>query len=308
MTAPSIYDWPAYLVAHGETCAVEGPWQAEVDWTGAPDGSRWFFVTGHGHSGSSAFTEVLSLHPAVWCGNEDNTPANLLGLFTTKTVISGGSRVLYWQNKQWSGRKRPFSSETRKVTAGYLRALCEVWRAHVAPGKAFVGDKHIQYLLRRDRFRKVFPGCRFVFCLRHPLDKLSGLLSDEWVGNAAIAQDPKAAFDIVNMALRNWQAVCREPDFLVVKFESFADPEILCGALATCYQHLGADPAAGPDPAALAPYCYPDPIGRWHKDDRIARLLDSWQQQALITKQQREALVAPPEHYADFLSAEEWNP
>jgi hypothetical protein len=225
---------------------------------------------------------------------------------STKTIITRDCDIIYWQSGPWSGKARPFASETRQITGGYLRALCETWRDYYCQGKRFVGDKGVKCYIHRDQLRQVFPGCRFLFCVRHPLDQLSGLLNDDWVGNRAMAKEPKTAWEQVRMYVRMWRKVCRESeDVLVVKYEHFAKPDTLNTALATCYTHIGAD-LEGVCPGNFAPYVSAASVGRWQNDSAVCDLLDTWEHLRIMTSNQREALTQPPDCYLDALDDAEW--
>ncbi len=298
-------DWLTYSTAYSTPCLVEGPWAGQVDWEGAPPGDDWFFLLGFGHCGSSVLAEMLNLHSDMYAANEDKTVLNLLGLVSTRTIIMPRLAVLHWQSGPWSGREKPFACETRVITAAFMRDLCEVWRAHYAGDRRFCGDKHQHYLTWRHRLRQVFPGCKFVYCTRHPLDQLSGLLHDDWLGNRALVEQPEAAWGQVLDYIRWRRTMSEEPDVLTVQYEDFATEEGIAAALSGCAAHLGAE-AAGWQASDLRPFARTESVERWRHDDALALLLVIWEKDGLAADQQREALMLPAEEFAAAQSGVTW--
>jgi len=298
-------DWEGYERRHGQRCIIEDPWAGPVDWRGAPPAEDWFFLLCLGHSGSCVLSEMLSLHPEVYCANEDQTILALLGLLTTRTVMSLGSTALHWQSGLWSGRDKPFTCETRVVTAPFLRDLAEVWREHYGRGKAFCGDKHTWYLRHRAELRRIFPGCKLLYTVRHPLDQLSGLMSDEWVGNRAIADDPKGAWGQIGCYVRMYREVVCEPDVFIVPYEAFAEPATLAETMCGCYRRVGASPDDVSE-EQLAGFASRKSVERWRLDSSVLALLDQWRESRLMTEEQEGALTSSPGEYLRAITGAEW--
>lgn len=293
-------DWDAYVQEHATECLIDEPWGAAVDWEGAPPAENWFFVLSVGHSGSCVLSEMLSLHPAVHCANEDKTVYNLMAMFCTKAIITHKMSLLSWQNGAWSGRVKPFASETRLVTAPFVRDACEAWRKHYGRGKAIVGDKYVGYMWIEGKLAAVFPWAKYIYCVRNPLDQLSGLLNDEWPGNRALLEDPEACWGQVETYLQ-WQRQYRSiPTVLVVPYERFAAEDTLLREMDRVFGFLGAD--SEPTLAdGLRPSAYAGSIGRWQRDPAIRDMVDLWRSQGRFDDAGHAAILEPGESYLEAM-------
>lgn len=179
-----------------------------------PDGSGWAFGIGWARTGSTVINSLLSLH-------ED------CHLTSDAFVVQALARVLTCD--MFSLRVPEGLHYTRGMSgmdAPTLRALCETWREQVAPGKQVVGDKGFGYWLHRDFYRKLFPGCQFIFTVRHPLDQFCSYAQGmPWLQNDGAADRPEVVRNYLDQYADAVTATQAETDVITVRFEDLAELE-----------------------------------------------------------------------------------
>jgi len=291
--------WQAFTRQHTQQALIKGSWAAPVDWSDTPDGSDWFFLTGYGRSGSSVLSALISEHPHVWCGCEDHTIHALIGLLTTEWVRTLGSDTI---SLDWNRREPWTGAEIRAVLDGYRQAMCHQQRTHLVA----IGDKSPLYHMRQNSIRQVFPGCKFVFTVRHPLDQLSSMLglapgqtTVRWDGDLA---GGRRCYAFMEQAIRDLLKAQATSDTIVVQFEDLFGLQNIRAVYDRCITHIGASLAdcgtGTADPAALASYDRePTAVGRWIRDEQVQSLLGLWREQGIATPEKLQALMSEPREY-----------
>lgn len=242
----------------------------EFDGDGAPpaDGSDWFFVVNFPRTGSTAAAKVLSGHPEMYCGNEQNVLPLLMTLLHSRLLMAPD----LWESVRFT-KQIP-------VTEVGMRRLMDAWRANVSDRRLF-GDKGDMY---HHRFgpacKAVFPGCRFVLTVRAPLDALSSYAAQPWAVYLYLEGDRAGFFRALReqarlMLARNaeWRGKAA-----VVEFERLTSRDAFVAVFSDVFVHLGADPTVYDWDAGWALCRHAEVVGRWREDRQILGFLD-WLEQ-----------------------------
>jgi hypothetical protein len=238
------------------------PWQFDAD-DEAPPAPDWFFVVNHPRTGSSVVHDLLNAHPMVYCGYEHH----VLPLFMTLL----GSQ-LFMSQRLWKAVRY---QKRVQITPRHMRHLLDAWRRCVSDRPLF-GDKGEMYLAEfGPACEKVFPGCKLLLTVRHPLDTLSSYLRQSWGGYMFLGNDPRALNRNLRVRAyrmlagnRAWRDKAR-----VIEFERMATRDGFTAVFGAALEHLGA-PAADFDWETAWARCKHAPaVGRWEKDATMTTFL-----------------------------------
>lgn len=221
-------------------------------------GGDWLFVGCWPRTGSTAVVEMLNQHPDVFCGCEHGVISMLLGVLTSERYYVAGEDGFHYKANLGGG-----------WSWSDLRTFAETWRTCRAPGANVVGDKGYLYWSHRDLLRQVFPGCKFLFPHRHPLD----MLASWFTINPAMAEGPVETWE---GQLRRYVAAVeealQEPDVLTLEFEALGVLETRTAMMDNVLSFVGVETPS--DWAQkLRPFDAPaGAIGRFAKDRTLKRL------------------------------------
>jgi hypothetical protein len=240
------------------------PWELEPG-DAPPAAPDWFFMVSFQRTGSSVAALALSLHPDVYCGQEHLVLPLFMTFLHSKVLISPD----LWFSVRYT-QKIPAS-------AANARALMDAWRTCVS-GKRIFGDKGDMY---HQHFggacRGVFPGCKFVLTVRHPLDTLSSYIQQPW---AAYMRDGDRFHHNLRDRAREmltgnaaWRA-----DAEVIEFEQLTSEAAFRATFTRVFAHLGADPAVYDWNAGWALCRHRFTVGRGKHDPEITEFME-WLEQ-----------------------------
>ena len=204
---------------------VVRPWDVGAVPSGEiPDGSSWFFLCGWGRSGTSPLSRIINGHPDAYCTCEGGAIYSLIGLLSTELVDDGEHGVVTY--------KRAEAGTTLEA----IRAVCEAWRNVSSPGAAVYGGKLANNSLRRHELRRVFPGCKFIWTYREPLDQLSSIMH---FAEGDTERSSAGALGFL-LALRDmtWR-IAYDAGVLRVSFEKMATPVGFREELVRVAEYLG---------------------------------------------------------------------
>jgi hypothetical protein len=242
---------------------AQGPWELEP---GEPpaDGADWFFIVNFPRTGSSVARMILNRHPEIFCGNEHLFLPLLMTVLHSKLLLAPE----LWFSVRYS-KKIP-------VTAANVRELMDAWRRCVSERRIF-GDKGEMYYQHfGGACREIFPGCRFVLTVRHPLDALSSYIHQPWAGYMRESGTREAFFEQLRARAREMltaNTVWRDRSE-VIEFEELATEEGFQATFTRVFTHLGADPGAYDWPGGWALCRHRQAFGRWERDTDIREFLD----------------------------------
>jgi hypothetical protein len=240
-----------------------GPWELEPGEAPSP-GEDWFFMVSFQRTGSTAAALVLSLHPDVYCGQEHLVLPLFMTLLHSKLLISPD----LWFSVRYS-KKIP-------ATAANVRALMDAWRTCVS-GKRIFGDKVEMY---HQHFGgacgAVFPGCKFVLTVRHPLDTLSSYIQQPWA--AYMRDGGKRETFLENLRLRAREMLIGNGAWReraeVIEFEQLGSQETFRATFSRVFSYLGADPAGYDWDAGWRLCRHRFTVGRWKHDTEMTEFMD----------------------------------
>jgi len=239
-----------------------GPWELEPGEPAAPGGD-WFFMVSFPRTGSTVASLILNLHPDIYCGQEQM----VLPLFMT--VLH--SRLLLAPDMWYSVRY----SKQIPVTAANVRALMDAWRGCVSAKRIF-GDKGVMY---HQHFgaacSAVFPGCKLVLTVRHPLDTLSSYIQQPWA--AFMRNDPQRTF-VEHIRSRAYELLTGNTTWReqaeVIDFEQLGSEAGFRSTFSRIFAHLGADANGYEWDSAWALCRHRFTSGRWQYDTEILAFMD----------------------------------
>jgi len=238
------------------------PWQLEAGGAPVADGGDWFFLVNFPRTGSTAAAEILDLHPEICCGNEQQVLPLLMTILHSRLLLA----------PELAGSVR--YTKQLPVTAATVRALMDAWRSCVS-GKRLFGDKGEMYHQRfGEPCAAIFPGCRFVLTVRHPLDALSSYVRQPWAlylrfdGHEAFQQALRRRAREMLTANAAWRERAA-----VIEFEALATEAGFRATFARVLAHLGADPAAFDWDAGWARCRHAGAIGRGRGDEELEEFM-----------------------------------
>ena len=290
---------------HGETGEsvtfyVTDPWGAEIDYSDVPDGSNWFFGMGLGRSYSKVTSQILSELSDVVCAHEDNRVFSLLGLLTSRRIVSRQMPLISWNN-------RPGSVASAKEIRGY----CEVWRETIGGQGFLTGDVGNKYFDIRHILRKVFPGGKFIYTLRNPLDQLASNLRfggsikfHEDLGPEEQVQQALHLWGWINTFIQRYHAVCQEADVFCVPGEAYSDPFIMEPYVDAMAAHIGS--SVGFSLTAMGRYIKEDGVGRWKREPRMQAVIKTLRDAKLLPEAELERLDVPGIDYVPLIGIDTW--
>lgn len=241
-----------------------GPWELEPG-EAPSSGEDWFFMVSFQRTGSTAAALVLNLHPEIYCGQEHLVLPLFMTVLHSKLLISPD----LWFSVRYS-KKIP-------ATAVNVRALMDAWRSCVSDKRIF-GDKGEMY---HQHFGgacgAVFPGCKFVLTVRHPLDTLSSYIQQPW---AAYMRDGgnRDTF-LENLRLRAREMLTRNATWRgraeVIEFEELGSEAGFHATFSRVFAYLGADPEAYNWATGWRLCRHRFTVGRWKHDPDMLEFM-SW--------------------------------
>ncbi len=244
-----------------------GPWELEPGEAPSP-GADWFFMVSFQRTGSTAAALVLGLHPDIYCGQEHLVLPLFMTLLHTKLLMAPD----LWFSVRYS-KKIP-------ATAVNARALMDAWRSCVSD-KPIFGDKGDMYHQHfGDACGAIFPGCKFVLTVRHPLDTLSSYIQQPWAAYMRDGSKGETFFENVRLRAREmltgnaaWRGRAE-----VVGFEELGTEAGFRATFSRVFTYLGADPERF-DWATGWKLCrHRLTTGRWKHDQEILGFVD-WLEQ-----------------------------
>jgi Sulfotransferase family len=263
--APSDYRQMAEQSRREVIWALDGapPWELEPGEAPAP-GPDWFFMVSFQRTGSTAAALVLGLHPDIYCGQEHL----VLPLFMTLLHSNALMAPDLWFSVRYS-KKVP-------ATAVNVRKLMDAWRSCVSP-KPIFGDKGDMYHQHfGDACGEVFPGCKFVLTVRHPLDTLSSYIQQPWAAYMRDGAVPEVLFE--NLRLRAREMLSGNATWRgraeVVEFEALGSEDGFRATFARVFACLGADPERYDWETGWKLCRHRFTTGRWKHDQEILAFVD----------------------------------
>lgn len=241
-----------------------GPWELEPGASPAP-GPDWFFMASFQRTGSTAAALVLGLHPEIYCGQEHLVLPLFMTLLHSQLLMSPD----LWFSVRYS-KKVP-------ATAGNVRALMDAWRSCVSDKRIF-GDKGDMYHQHfGDACGAVFPGCKFVLTVRHPLDTLSSYIQQPWA--AYMREGGNRDTFLENLRLRAREMLSGNAAWRgraeVIAFEELGSEEGFRATFSRVFAHLGADPDAYHWDTGWGLCRHRFTVGRWKHDQEMLEFM-SW--------------------------------
>ncbi len=241
-----------------------GPWELEAGEAPKP-GADWFFMVSFQRTGSTIAALILDRHPDVYCGQEHLTLPLFMTLLHSKLLVAPD----FWFSVRYS-KKIP-------VTATNVRELMDAWRRCVSQ-KPIFGDKGEMY---QQHFGAactgVFPGCKFVLTVRHPLDTLSSYIAQPWAaymrtdgGREAFLQNIRSRAREMLIANAAWRERAE-----VIEFEQLGTEDGFQDTFVRVFLHLGADPTRYNWKAGWAACRHQAAFGRWERDPEMHEFM-SW--------------------------------
>ncbi len=138
------------------------------------------------------------------------------------------------------------------------------------------GDKGVMYHQHfGDACTRVFPGCKLVLTVRHPLDTLSSYIQQPWA--AFMHNDPQLTFH-EQMRLRAYELLSGNTKWRhqaeVVEFERLGSEEGFRSTFARVFSHLEADTNGYEWDTAWALCRHRFTSGRWKYDAEVLAFMD----------------------------------
>ena len=240
-----------------------GPWELEPGEAPAP-GADWFFMVSFQRTGSTAAALVLNLHPDIYCGQEHLVLPLFMTLLHSKLLMSPD----LWFSVRYS-KKIP-------ATAVNARALMDAWRSCVSDKRIF-GDKGEMY---HQHFGgacgAVFPGCKFVLTVRHPLDTLSSYIQQPWAAYMRGGDNRDNFLESLRLRAREmltgnaaWQHRAE-----VITFEELGSEAGFQETFSRVFAYLGADPDGYNWDAGWRLCRHRFTVGRWKHDPEMLEFMN----------------------------------
>jgi len=244
----------------------------------APNASDRFFIIGIGRTGTTALRNIISLYDDIWCANEANFVFSVLNIITTTCVVpvpGSSPGIAMWNVDRRENRIWP-PSENYVWEASELREICEVWFRKEAKrnNASILGDKSSAYLDMLPLIRKIFPKCKFLMTIRHPLDWLSSYFDQVW--NTAFSDDlSKKSLDKINSSLwylwDNEKIAQENDDIFIVNFKDMCNIDGLNEISQNISSHIGVEYQSLP----LEQFVKDDLVNKWKNDKRVINTVDS---------------------------------
>jgi hypothetical protein len=153
----------------------------------------------------------------------------------------------------------------------------DAWRGCVSD-KPIFGDKGDMY---QQHFgatcAEVFPGCKFVLTVRHPLDTLSSYIAQPWAAYMRADGNRDAFRENIRSRVREMltaNAAWRERAE-VIEFEQLRTEDGFLSTFVRVFLHLGADPRRYNWKTGWAACRHQTAFGRWERDPEIGDFM-SW--------------------------------
>jgi hypothetical protein len=213
-------------------------WQFEaVDDDFPPQAPDWFFVVNHQRTGSSVAVHLIAPH--------------LIHAVRYRKSIA--------------------------ITPAHMRHLLEAWR-RCTSGRPVFGDKGDMYYTHfGEACERVFPGCRFILTVRHPLDTLSSYLQQPW--NSYLYRKYPEPEDFLRflrsqaLTMLRQNRVWRDRAQAIV-FEEMSVREGFAGTFQRVFQYLGVDPEAFDWEAGWERCAHRTATDRWRRDPWITAFIE----------------------------------
>jgi Sulfotransferase family len=240
-----------------------GPWELEPGEAPA-SGADWFFMVSFQRTGSSVAALILNRHTDVYCGQAHL----ILPLFMT--VLH--SRLLIAPDMWFSVRylkKIP-------VTPTNVRELMDAWRRCVSDKRIFgdKGEMYHQYF--GAACTGVFPDCKFVLTVRHPLDTLSSYIQQPWAAYMRADGNREAFLEGMRDRAREMLAgnAAWRNRAEVIEFERLYSEAEFRSTFSRVFTHLGADPTGYDWEGGWALCQHRLAFGRWERDREVLEFMD----------------------------------
>lgn len=249
-----------------------------------PEAPDWFFVVNHPRTGSSVTVRLLNLHPEVYCGMEEH----ILPLFMT--VLGSENLIAPYLSHAVRYRKRI------AITPVHMRHLLEAWRRCVSDRPVF-GDKGDMYYNHfGEACERVFPGCKLILTVRHPLDTLSSYLQQPW--NSYLYRLYPEPEDFLRFLQAQALTMLRQnrawrDRAQVIVFEEMSVRESFVETFRRVLRSLGVDPEAFDWEAGWQQCAHRKATGRWRRDPQIATFLEWLNREDPVLRE----ILCEGEHY-----------
>ena len=238
-----------------------------------PDAANWFFIRFTARTGSTIFSELLSLHPDVDCTNEADFIATVWPILITDRLsyahVDLGQKYLAYRGGiiSWDLYK--------------FRGVMESIRS-AASAKQFYGDKtgFIRFGAPEVNqynalFQKAFPNAKYFLMVRSPLDQVSSWINKNWALVISDNKEKRIAdiHDKLKIIYRN-NVYAKPHSDLILEFEKFFTKDSMTGYLREAFSIIGANPSKYDYEEAWEACKHKGSYQRWKDDEQIAEYLD----------------------------------